>query len=131
MHIHVSLKDILEELSQTSVRHSYSDAGNQIIANIKSTMSKRPSSQKAFNILLSEYLTNILLLIIFNWDGLEEYENIKEALRLFENANGTSDNESCTVRLVRTAYKHFSRRVCETSGCPLQFSSYLKQQGIN
>ena len=26
-------------------------------------------------------------------------ENVTEALRLFENANATSDNESCTVRL--------------------------------
>ena len=148
-----SLKDILEELSQTSARHGYSDAGNQIIANIKSTMSDRASSQKAFNTLLSEYRTNILPLIIVNWGSLEENEqlsmsqmfhyfcgmhllvnmaeNVTEALRLFENANGTSDNESCTVRLVRTACKAFSRRACEKSGCPLQFSSYLKQQGID
>ena len=58
-------------------------------------------------------------------------ENVTEALRLFENANGTSDNESCTVRLVRTACKAFSRQACEKSGCPLHFSSYLKQQGID
>ena len=58
-------------------------------------------------------------------------ENVTEALRLFENANGTSDNESCIVRLVRTACKAFQGRACEKSGCPLQFSSYLKQQGID
>ena len=57
-------------------------------------------------------------------------ENVTEALRLFENVNGTSDNESCTVRLGRlgrTACKAFSKWACEKSGCPLQFSSYLKQ----
>ena len=116
-------------------------------------MSDRASSQKAFNTLLSEYRTNILPLIVVNWESLEENEqtsmsqmfhyfcgmhllvnmaeNVTEAFRLFENANGTSDNESCTVRLVRTACKAFSRRACEKSGCPLQFSSYLKQQGID
>ena len=58
-------------------------------------------------------------------------ESVTEAFRLFENANDTSDNESCTVRLVRTPCKAFSRWACEKSGCPLQFSSYLKQQGID
>ena len=116
-------------------------------------MSDRASGQKAFNTLLSEYRTNVLPLIIDNWESLEENEqtsmsqmfhyfcgmhllvnmaeNVTEALKLFENANGTSDNESGTVRLVRTACKAFQRRACEKSGCPLQFSSYLKQQGFD
>ena len=58
-------------------------------------------------------------------------ENVTEAFRLFENANDTSDNESCTVGLVRTACKAFSRWACEKSGCPLHFSSYLKQHSID
>ena len=148
-----ALKDILEELGQTGARHGYSDAANKIIANIKSTMSDRASSQKAFNTLLSEYRTNVLPLIIDNWESLGENEqasmsqmfhyfcgmhllvnmaeNVTEALKLFENANGTSDNESGTVRLVRTTCKAFQRRACEKSGCPLQFTSYLKQQGFD
>ena len=69
-----SLKDTLEELSQTSARHGFSDAGNQTVANIKSIMSDRASTQKAFNTLLSEYHANILPLIIVNWDSLEENE---------------------------------------------------------
>ena len=40
-------------------------------------------------------------------------ENVTEALKLFESANGTGDNqESSTVRLVRTACKAFQRRAC-------------------
>lgn len=111
-------------------------------------MSDRASSQKAFNTLLSEYRTNVLPLIIDNWESLEKNEqtsmsqmfhyfcamhllvnmaeNVTEALKLFENANGTSDSESGTVRLVRTACKAFQMRACEKSGCPLQFTSYLK-----
>ena len=59
-------------------------------------------------------------------------ENVTEALKLFESANGTGDNqESSTVRSVRTACKAFQRRACEKSGCPLQFTSYLKQQGFD
>ena len=87
-------------------------------------MSDRASSQKAFNTLLSEYRTNVLSLIIDNWESLEESEqasmsqmfhyfcgmhllvnmaeNVTEALKLFESANGTGDNqESSTVRLVQ------------------------------
>ena len=117
-------------------------------------MSDRASSQKAFNTLLSEYRTNVLPLIIDNWESLEESEqasmsqmfhyfcgmhllvnmaeNVTEALKLFESANDTGDNqESSTVRLVRTACKAFQRRACEKSGCPLQFTSYLKQQGFD
>ena len=37
-------------------------------------MSDRASSQNSFNILLSEYRTNILPLIIDNWESLEESE---------------------------------------------------------
>ena len=37
-------------------------------------MSDRASSQKAFNTLLSEYRTNVLSLIIDNWESLEESE---------------------------------------------------------
>ena len=69
-----ALKDILEELGQTGARHGYSDAANKIIGNIKSTMSDRVSSQKAFNTLLSEYRTNVLPLIIDNWESLQESE---------------------------------------------------------
>ena len=63
--------NILEELGQTGARHGYSDAANKIIGNIKSTMSDRVSSQKAFNTLLSEYRTKI---IIDNWESLQESE---------------------------------------------------------
>ena len=37
-------------------------------------MSDRASSQKAFNTLLSEYRTNVLPLIIDNWESLQESE---------------------------------------------------------
>ena len=116
-------------------------------------MSDRASSQKSFNSLLSEYRTNVLPLIIDNWDSLDDNEqssmsqmfhffcgmhllvnmaeHVTETLRLFENANGTTENESGAVRLVRTACKAFQRRACQKSGCPLQFSSYLKQHGID
>ena len=116
-------------------------------------MSDRASAQKAFNTLLSEYRTNTLPLVIENWENLEESEqssmsqmfhffcgmhllvnmaeHIAESLKLFENANGTTESESGAVRLVRTACKAFQRRGCEKSGCPLQFSSYLKQNGID
>jgi hypothetical protein len=64
-----ALKDILEVLSQTGAMHGYSDTASKIIANIKSTMSDRTSSQKAFNTLLSEPL------IIDNWESLEESQH--------------------------------------------------------
>ena len=73
-------------------------------------------------------------LIINNWESLEESEqasmsqmfhyfcgmhllvnmaeNATEALKLFESANGTGDNqESSTIKLVRTACKAFQRCV--------------------
>lgn len=42
----------------------------------------------------------------------------------------TDSTESGTVRLIRTACKAFQRRGCEKSGCPLQFTTYLKSHGI-
>ena len=77
-------------------------------------------------------VTNVPLLLRYAPARLEARlvnmaENVTEALKLFESANGTGDNqESSTVRLVRTACKAFQRRACEESGCPLQFTSYLK-----
>ena len=62
-------------------------------------------------------------------------EHIAEALKLFESAEGSmhtdADQEAGTVRLVRTVCKAFQQRGCKKSGCPLQFTTYLKSHGID
>ena len=60
-------------------------------------------------------------------------EHTAEALKLFESAEGSMDvdREAGTVRLVRTPCKAFQWRGCEKSGCPLQFTTYLKSHGID
>ena len=84
-------------------------------------MSDRASAQKSFNHLLSEYRANTLPAVINNWETLTEMEkssmcemyhfycgmhlvvnmaeHTAEALKLFENAEGTMDTDSGTVRL--------------------------------
>ena len=118
-------------------------------------MSDRASAQKSFNNLLTEYRTNTLPIVFKNWETLTEMEkssmcemyhfycgmhlvvnmaeHTAEALKLFEIADGAvdTDREAGTVRLVRTVCKAFQRRGCEKSGCPLQFTTYLKSQGID
>ena len=116
-------------------------------------MSDRASVQKSFNSLLADYRATTLPSVINNWETLTETEkscmcemyhffcgmhlvvnmaeHTAEALRLFESAEGMVDSsESGTVRLIRTACKAFQRRGCEKSGCPLQFTTYLKSHGI-
>ena len=71
-----TLQEILEELSQTNDihGHGYSDAGKKIIGSLKSTMSDRASSQKAFNTLLSEYRAEVLPQVVSNWDAMSNDE---------------------------------------------------------
>ena len=70
-------------------------------------------------------------------------EYTSEAFKLFETAHFAGEpagsahagpiitSEPGTLRLIRTACKAFQRRGDEKSGCPLQFSSFLKSKGIN
>ena len=64
-------------------------------------------------------------------------EHTSEALKLIEREyhdsttfTFTTGNEPGTIRLIRTACKAFEKRGDEKSGCPLQFTSYLKRKGI-
>ena len=70
-------------------------------------------------------------------------EHTCEALKLFETAHfaskpaGSACNtfaytsaEPGTIRLIRTACKAFEQRGDEKSGCPLQFTSFLRSRGI-
>lgn len=60
-------------------------------------------------------------------------EHASESLKLFENALNDSEAqqaEAGTIRLIRTACKSFEKRGDEKSGYPLQFTTYLKKQGI-
>ena len=60
-------------------------------------------------------------------------EHASESLKLFENALNDSEAqqaEAGTIRLIRTACKSFEKRGDEISGYPLQFTTYLKKQGI-
>ena len=148
-----ALQDILEDLSQSAAQQGYSNAGKDIVTKIKNTMSDRASTQKSFNHILEEYRASTLPTAIRNWETLTEMEkstmcemyhffcgmhlvvnmaeHTAEVLKLFESADGVMDTESGTVRLVRTTCKAFQRRGCEKSGCPLQFTTYLKSQGID
>ena len=151
-----ALQDIVQELSES---HKASNVAEQIIANVKCTMSDRASAQKSFNALLEEYRASILPTVTANWDSLTTNEkqsmsqmynfycgmhlivnmaeHTSEALKLIEknypdttSVAFTSDNEPGTIRLIRTACKAFEKRGDEKSGCPLQFASYLKRKGI-
>ena len=64
-------------------------------------------------------------------------EHVSESLKLFEQAHLTdtqsvvfSDSGSGTIRLIRTACKAFEKRGDEKSGYPLQFNTYLNQNGV-
>ena len=64
-------------------------------------------------------------------------EYVSESLRLFEQAHLTdtqsvvfSDSGSGTIRLIRTACKAFEKRGHKKSGYPLQFNTYLNQNGV-
>lgn len=149
----------MQELSET-VQHKASNVAEQIIANIKCTMSDRASAQKSFNSLLEEYRASILPTITANWDSLTTNEkqsmsqmynfycsmhlvvnmaeHASETFKLIERNYHespsfafTSDNEPGTVRLIRTSCKAFEKRGDEKSGCSLQFTSYLKRKGIS
>lgn len=151
-----TLKDILQQLSECS---QTSNTAEKIIANIKSTMSDRASAQKSFNSLLADYRADILPNVTENWGDLTDTErqslsqmhnfycgmhlvvnmaeHASETLKLIErNYEDTSkfafntDNESGTLRLIRTACKAFERRGDERNGCPLQFAAYLKRKGV-
>lgn len=150
------LQDTLQELSECT---RVTNAAEKIIANIKSTMSDRASAQKSFNSLLADYRAQILPNVTENWEDLTDTErqslaqmyhfycgmhvivnmaeHAAETLKLIErNYEDTSkfafntDTESGTLRLIRTACKAFEKRGDEKSGCPLQFSAYLKRRGV-
>ena len=154
------MQDILQELSETAQRCGISDAAETIIANIKSTMSDRAATQKSFNALLQSYRADILPNVIKNWEGLSDderstlsqmhnfycsmhlvvnmAEHTSESLKLIERNYDPptthaviATNESSTVRLIRTACKALEKRGDEKSGCPLQFTSYLKRKGMS
>ena len=154
-----TLQDILEELSEAASHHGFSDAGKQIVASLKSTMSDRASTEKAFNKLIASYRAEILPDVVRNWKDLTTHEknsmarmyhffcgmhmvvgmadNASESLKLFETNHESHEDgqpemcsEAGTVRLIRTACKAFEKRGDEKSGCALQFTSYLKRQGI-
>ena len=122
-------------------------------------MSDRASAQKSFNTLLQEYRSGILPSIVHNWENITVQEqqsmaqmfnffcgmhlvvnmadHVSESLKLFEQAHLTdtqsvvsSDSGSGTIRLIRTACKAFEKRGDEKSGYPLQFNTYLKQNGV-
>ena len=118
-------------------------------------MSDRASAQKNFNSLLQEYRLGILPSVVHNWDNISTQEqqsmaqmfhffcgmhlvvnmakHVSESLRLFEQAHldDTQNNSgSGTVRLIRTACKAFEKRGDEKSGYPLQFNTYLNQNGV-
>lgn len=151
-----TLQDILQELSEWG---HVSNTAEKIITNIKSTMSDRASTQKSFNSLLADYRAHILPNVMENWGDLSDSErqslsqmhnfycgmhlvvnmaeHTSETLKLIErNYEDTSkfafntDNEAGTLRLIRTACKAFEKRGDEKSGCPLQFSAYLKRKGV-
>ncbi len=155
------LEDIVQELSETAQKTGISNTAEKIIANIKCTMSDRAASQKSFNTLLSTYRAKILSHIVENWENLPDEErstlsqmhNFYCAMHLVVNmAEHSSESltliepnfelptteyafsnksESGTVRLIRTACKAFERRGDEKSGCPLQFSTYLKRKDVS
>ena len=154
-----ALQDILDELTHTASYNGHSEAGKTILANIKSTMSDRASAQKSFNTLLQEYRSGILPSVIQNWENItiqeqqsmaqmfnffcgmhlvvNMAEHVSESLKLFEQAHPTdtqsvtsNDSSSGTIRLIRTACKAFEKRGDEKSGYPLQFNTYLSQNGV-
>ena len=118
-------------------------------------MSDRAQVQKCFNEMLAAYRTKVLPSVIDEWSDLNEMEqqsmsqmyhffcgmhivvnmaeHASESLKLFENAASDSEpqeGEAGTIRLIRTACKAFEKRGDEKSGYPLQFTTYLKKQGV-
>ena len=70
------LQDILQELSETAQKSGISSSANSVIANIKNTMSDRAAPQKSFNLLLSNYRSNILPEVVTNWNELSKDEQV-------------------------------------------------------
>ena len=120
-----TLQEILDELSEASLKSGYSDAGKKIVANIKSTMSDCAQVQKCFNEMLAAYRTKVLPSVIDEWSDLNEMEqqsmsqmyhffcgmhivvnmaeHASESLKLFENAISDSEaqeGEAGTIRLI-------------------------------
>lgn len=123
-------------------------------------MSDRAAAQKSFNSLLATYRAEILPNVVNNWDRMSTdeqsalsqmhnfycgmhlvvnmAEHTAESLKLTEQHYNSpithavhATNEPSSIRLIRTACKAFERRGDEKSGCPLQFSAYLKRNGIS
>ena len=155
-----TLKSIVCDIEQTTAcsENSATEIGKKIIAQIKSTMSDRASSQKSFNCLLEQYRTEVLPSVTSNWTDLssDEQESMttmyhffcgvhlianmadysSEALRLFEGSykddiENSACSESGPVRLIRLSCKAFERRGDEKSGHPLKFATYLRRHGIH
>ena len=153
------LQDVLQELPEAAQKCGISDAANTIITNITNTMSGRAATQKSFNSLLASYRANILPHVMTNWDGLSDTEqstlsqmnnfycgmhlvvkmaeHTSESLKLIERNYSSPDthavfatNEPGSIRLIRTVCKAFEKRGDEKSGCPLQFTAFLKRKGI-
>ena len=154
-----ALEEILQELSETAQKNGMSNAASTILLNIKNTMSDRASAQKSFNSMLAAYRADILPNIVTNWNHLSKEEQLSishmhnfycgmhlvvnmaehssEALKLVENnydpmptTHAFNSSEPGPIRLIRTTCKALERRGDEKSGCPMQFSAYLKRKGI-
>ena len=145
-----TLQEIIADIEEVSTE---TDAGKKILANIKSTMSDRASTQKAFNDLLTDYRSGVLPQVIEEWDKLSEEEQLSmssmynffcgmhlvvnmaecssESLRLFEDSTSTPNphGESGPVNLIRIVSKAFEKRD-QKSGCPVKFSGFLRTQGV-
>lgn len=67
-----TLQEILDKLSEASLKSGDSNAGKKIVANIKSTMSDRVQVQKSFNEMLAASRAKILPTIIEDWSDFNE-----------------------------------------------------------
>lgn len=150
-----TLEEILDDLTSAAAarKGAGTEIGKIILSKIKSTMSDRAATEKAFNDLLSQYRSEILPTVLQEWEKLSDEErqsmsrmynfycgmhfvtnmaeHTSEAMRLFENAYSDNSNNECrTVRLIRLVCKAFQRRADEKSGYPIQFGTYLQRHGI-
>jgi len=150
-----TLEEILDDLTSAAAarKGEGTETGKIILSRIKSTMTDRAATEKAFNDLLSQYRSEILPTVLQEWEKLSDEErqsmsrmynfycgmhfvtnmaeHTSEAMRLFENAYSDDNNNECrTVRLIRLVCKAFQRRADEKSGYPIQFGTYLRRHGI-
>jgi len=107
---------------------------------MKSTMSDRAATEKAFSDSLSQYHSEILSTVLEELSD-EEHQSMSrmhnfycgmhfvtnmasEAMHLFDKAYSDDNNECKTVHLIRLVCKAFQKRADEKSGYPIQFGTY-------